>query len=412
MNAPNAEHTEEFPGSPETTHFGFRDVPLRAKQAMVDDVFHSVANRYDLMNDLMSGGLHRAWKGALVSAVNPPKSGPLLAARLRRRHRRRGVPGAGGRRRRHPRHRGRHQPGHARRGARARRRARARGRRLRGGQCRSAAVCGPFLRCGDDRVRHPQRAAHRDGAARGAAGAGHRGPLPVPRVLHRRRAGPRRALRLLLVQRHSGARARGHRRRGGLSLSGGIDPPVSASGEFCRADAGGRTGAASPFVRSPAASWRCIRAGDCDHCDCPSGPARARGPGVRPRGRVRIGRSGAIAAARAPGAAGGAPHRAAREHDREQSSGRGLDPARTHLREARPVPGHAAGRGRGGAGARPGIPAGPHGAVPAGRSRAHDRGGVRAPAAETFAVFGPPVAAASIAQVHRAEIATPPQRWR
>ncbi|MFY9688253.1 MAG: bifunctional demethylmenaquinone methyltransferase/2-methoxy-6-polyprenyl-1,4-benzoquinol methylase UbiE, partial [Pseudolabrys sp.] len=39
-----------------------------------DDVFHSVARRYDLMNDLMSGGLHRAWKDALVTAVNPPKS--------------------------------------------------------------------------------------------------------------------------------------------------------------------------------------------------------------------------------------------------------------------------------------------------------------------------------------------------
>jgi demethylmenaquinone methyltransferase/2-methoxy-6-polyprenyl-1,4-benzoquinol methylase len=41
---------------------------------MVDDVFRSVARRYDLMNDLMSGGLHRAWKDALVTAVNPPKS--------------------------------------------------------------------------------------------------------------------------------------------------------------------------------------------------------------------------------------------------------------------------------------------------------------------------------------------------
>ncbi len=40
----------------------------------MDDVFHSVARRYDLMNDLMSGGLHRAWKDALVTAVNPPKS--------------------------------------------------------------------------------------------------------------------------------------------------------------------------------------------------------------------------------------------------------------------------------------------------------------------------------------------------
>jgi demethylmenaquinone methyltransferase / 2-methoxy-6-polyprenyl-1,4-benzoquinol methylase len=47
-------------------------VPLADKQGLVDEVFHSVAKRYDLMNDLMSGGLHRAWKDALVTAVNPP----------------------------------------------------------------------------------------------------------------------------------------------------------------------------------------------------------------------------------------------------------------------------------------------------------------------------------------------------
>jgi demethylmenaquinone methyltransferase/2-methoxy-6-polyprenyl-1,4-benzoquinol methylase len=58
------------------TDFGFRRVPLGDKQAMVDDVFHSVAKRYDLMNDLMSGGLHRAWKEALVTAVNPPRPAP------------------------------------------------------------------------------------------------------------------------------------------------------------------------------------------------------------------------------------------------------------------------------------------------------------------------------------------------
>jgi demethylmenaquinone methyltransferase/2-methoxy-6-polyprenyl-1,4-benzoquinol methylase len=55
------------------TDFGYRRVPLADKQGLVDDVFHSVARRYDLMNDLMSGGLHRAWKEALVTAVNPPK---------------------------------------------------------------------------------------------------------------------------------------------------------------------------------------------------------------------------------------------------------------------------------------------------------------------------------------------------
>jgi demethylmenaquinone methyltransferase / 2-methoxy-6-polyprenyl-1,4-benzoquinol methylase len=56
-----------------STHFGFRRVALADKQALVDDVFHKVAHRYDLMNDLMSGGLHRAWKDDLVTAVNPPK---------------------------------------------------------------------------------------------------------------------------------------------------------------------------------------------------------------------------------------------------------------------------------------------------------------------------------------------------
>jgi demethylmenaquinone methyltransferase / 2-methoxy-6-polyprenyl-1,4-benzoquinol methylase len=58
----------------QTTHFGFRDVPLGDKQTLVNDVFHSVASRYDLMNDLMSGGLHRVWKDIMVNALNPPKS--------------------------------------------------------------------------------------------------------------------------------------------------------------------------------------------------------------------------------------------------------------------------------------------------------------------------------------------------
>lgn len=57
----------------QTTHFGFRDVPLRDKQTLVNDVFHSVARRYDLMNDLMSGGLHRVWKDAMITALNPPR---------------------------------------------------------------------------------------------------------------------------------------------------------------------------------------------------------------------------------------------------------------------------------------------------------------------------------------------------
>ena len=58
----------------QTTHFGFRDVPLGEKQTLVNDVFHSVAQRYDLMNDLMSAGLHRVWKDIMINPLNPPKS--------------------------------------------------------------------------------------------------------------------------------------------------------------------------------------------------------------------------------------------------------------------------------------------------------------------------------------------------
>ncbi|HJZ20653.1 MAG TPA: bifunctional demethylmenaquinone methyltransferase/2-methoxy-6-polyprenyl-1,4-benzoquinol methylase UbiE, partial [Bradyrhizobium sp.] len=58
----------------QTTHFGFRDVPLDDKQTLVNDVFHSVARRYDLMNDLMSAGLHRVWKNLMISALDPPRS--------------------------------------------------------------------------------------------------------------------------------------------------------------------------------------------------------------------------------------------------------------------------------------------------------------------------------------------------
>ena len=45
-----------------TTHFGFKEVPVEEKARKVADVFHSVAGKYDLMNDLMSAGVHRLWK--------------------------------------------------------------------------------------------------------------------------------------------------------------------------------------------------------------------------------------------------------------------------------------------------------------------------------------------------------------
>ena len=54
-----------------TASFGFRDVPEAEKEGLVREVFSSVAARYDLMNDVMSGGVHRIWKDAMVEWLNP-----------------------------------------------------------------------------------------------------------------------------------------------------------------------------------------------------------------------------------------------------------------------------------------------------------------------------------------------------
>jgi demethylmenaquinone methyltransferase / 2-methoxy-6-polyprenyl-1,4-benzoquinol methylase len=66
-----------MPAARDETHFGRRTVRLDEKQGLVNAVFHSVARRYDLMNDLMSFGLHRAWKDALVAKVRPPLKSPF-----------------------------------------------------------------------------------------------------------------------------------------------------------------------------------------------------------------------------------------------------------------------------------------------------------------------------------------------
>ncbi len=63
-----------FDGRAEDADFGFACVALDEKQGRVDRVFHNVAARYDLMNDLMSGGLHRLWKDRLVSMLRVPKT--------------------------------------------------------------------------------------------------------------------------------------------------------------------------------------------------------------------------------------------------------------------------------------------------------------------------------------------------
>ena len=61
------------PEQEKTTHFGFQDVPESQKADKVAEVFHSVAAKYDLMNDVLSGGLHRLWKRFTIelSGVRP-----------------------------------------------------------------------------------------------------------------------------------------------------------------------------------------------------------------------------------------------------------------------------------------------------------------------------------------------------
>ena len=205
-------------------------VPLEDKQGLVDDVFQSVARRYDLMNDLMSGGLHRAWKDALVTAVNPPQSDkPFALLDLA------GGTGdvafrvAAGGRRRHPRHRLRHQRRDA-----ARRRANARVER-------GLDDASPSSRAMPRSCRYPDRSfdcvtiafgirnvprierALREAYPR----AQDRRTFPLPGIFLRRRAGPRRALRALFVQGDPAHRPGGDRRPRGLSVSGRIDPQIS-----------------------------------------------------------------------------------------------------------------------------------------------------------------------------------------
>lgn len=68
----------ETTGSDETVSFGYRDVPRAQKAPLVREVFESVASRYDMMNDLMSLGVHRLWKDAFVRLLNPQPGLRLL----------------------------------------------------------------------------------------------------------------------------------------------------------------------------------------------------------------------------------------------------------------------------------------------------------------------------------------------
>ena len=188
----------------ESVSFGFESVPLEDKQAMVDDVFSSVARRYDLMNDLMSGGLHRAWKGAMVTRAQSAEARPALPAASTSRAAPATSPSASRSAR----------DGHAEITVAdinaamldvGRERAEKRG--LADIAFREAnAEALPFddreLRRLHDRLRHPQRAAHRGGARRGVSRAEARRALPLPGILRGRHADARPRLRGLFLPRH------------------------------------------------------------------------------------------------------------------------------------------------------------------------------------------------------------------
>jgi len=67
--------TEDTTG---TTHFGFKTVPESEKAGRVQGVFTSVASRYDIMNDVMSAGIHRLWKDAMMDWLAPRRGQSLL----------------------------------------------------------------------------------------------------------------------------------------------------------------------------------------------------------------------------------------------------------------------------------------------------------------------------------------------
>jgi demethylmenaquinone methyltransferase / 2-methoxy-6-polyprenyl-1,4-benzoquinol methylase len=68
------EDLKKLDATPPQANFGYARVEADAKQGLVNEVFAKVARRYDLMNDLMSGGLHRLWKDELVTRLAPPRS--------------------------------------------------------------------------------------------------------------------------------------------------------------------------------------------------------------------------------------------------------------------------------------------------------------------------------------------------
>lgn len=71
-------NTNQTKQTSETTHFGYTQVPITEKANKVAHVFHSVADKYDLMNDLMSAGVHRLWKRYTIETSGAKKGDSIL----------------------------------------------------------------------------------------------------------------------------------------------------------------------------------------------------------------------------------------------------------------------------------------------------------------------------------------------
>ena len=70
--------SQESAKSTDTTHFGYEQVATNEKQGKVAEVFHSVADKYDVMNDLMSAGVHRLWKRYTIETSGAKKGDNIL----------------------------------------------------------------------------------------------------------------------------------------------------------------------------------------------------------------------------------------------------------------------------------------------------------------------------------------------
>ena len=208
--------------------FGYERVSPDEKTRRVRGVFDSVAGKYDLMNDLMSGGLHRLWKRYAVGVRRRARR--RARARPRRRHRR---PRAAVRATRR-----------ARPGASCSPTSTARCSPKAATSCSTPACCSPVVQCDAETLPFPDRSFDVVSIGFGLRNVTRkeRALAEMRRVLRarRRRAGARvlegrraagAGLRLVLVQRAAAARPAGRRRRGELSLPRRVDPHAPRPGD-------------------------------------------------------------------------------------------------------------------------------------------------------------------------------------